>query len=167
MNLGKSIEPKHIMSLPDSHTARWFVALFHQYSLSIEYWRVLAETKTLECNQLHDTTKSLQAQINGVKASQETQDSVIERQREIIRSLEHDLYGQNQHSPTIYNVASAAPALRPQTPWPPELILSRTPSMEAPAFVSYDKEYITEVTRKRDDAPEADSPSKRQRIEQQ
>lgn len=66
------------MALPDSHTAPWFVALFHQYTLSVEYWRVLAEAKALECNQLQNALQALEVQRNEIAASQEMQGRVIE-----------------------------------------------------------------------------------------
>lgn len=156
------------MSLPDSHTARWFVALFHQYSLSIEYWRVLAETKTLECNQLRNTIQALEIQRNDIAASQEMQDRVIEGQRELIKSLEHDLQRHSHPPPAIYNVVtSAAPPARPQTPWPSELVLSCTSSdltsIPSPTSAGYGEDEGAAASKKRSTAPEFDGSSKRQR----
>ena len=113
-----------MMGSADSHTARWFVGLFHQYSLSVEHWRALAETKNLECDQLRNALRILENQRIRVIQKQEVQNGVLDDQRDLIRSLEQDLERRRESARMAHSAIVAAPMpARPRTPWPPEVSL--------------------------------------------
>lgn len=164
-----------MLSSAESHTARWFASLFHQYSLSVEHWRVLADTKNLEFDHLRNTLRALETERSEVTSKQEWQARVLTDQRNLLGPLEKDLERRRDSEEVVLNGAVSMQALeRPGTPWPPELALScsssdlsSTSPRQSPAPACTDLESL--AVKKRAAGWESDlqndRPSKRQHTE--
>ena len=109
--------------MANTHTARWFVELFRQYSLSVEYWKVLAETKLLECDQLQSVVQSLEKQRAEITIARDAQEHVVAQQKTVIQSLMQNIQPPKAKSEHGMH-STIQPSSRPGTPWPPELVLS-------------------------------------------
>jgi hypothetical protein len=137
------------MEVAGSHTARWFVSLFHQYSVSIEHWRSVAEAKTSAAIQLQQKVAVLEKEIREVGCNQAVQAEVIESHLRTIYSLECDIQRQKQGSITPYDASLAAEhQIRAHTPYqrsastsysPSDFISARPPSFsEVPSLKGAD-----------------------------
>lgn len=111
------------MAMANTHTARWFVELFRQYSLSVEYWKVLAEAKLLECDQLQSAVQSLEKQRAEIAAARDAQEHVVAQQKNVIHSLMQNTQPPKAKADHGMHLPIQPPS-RPGTPWPPELVLS-------------------------------------------
>jgi hypothetical protein len=85
------------MAYPQASTARWLAAILHQLSVSVEQWRVLAESRAAEADQYKLVNGNLKAQLDETTAYQQALHEMIETQKEVIAGLEQELPRASQH----------------------------------------------------------------------
>lgn len=118
------------MDVPDSRTAHSLMLVFHQYSLSIEHWRSVAEERSSAATQLEQRVVSLEKENRELASIHAAQAKAIEDYQRFITCLECDLQCQQQDLATQQDTSlqTCAP-IRPRTPYPHGTFVSFHPGL--------------------------------------
>lgn len=125
------------MELAHPDSAPWFVSLFHQYSLTIEHWRRLYDSKSSHFLQLQEHLGTLETELRELRSSHAKQSEAIAGYRAAVSSLEYDLECQRQSASAFCNAPlPSEPCLHQQTHHLGDCYLCCSPTCLMPSEVS-------------------------------
>lgn len=117
------------MELANPHSASWFVSLFHEYSITIDHWRKLSETKSSHVSQLQERLGALETEVRELRNSHAKQSEAIASYRGTIASLECELQQQRQAAFAFCSAPlSVEPTPHSEMHQPEDCYLSCSPS---------------------------------------
>lgn len=92
------------MANPNPTTTRWLAAILHQLSASVEQWRLLADSKAVEIENLKVQLRALQ--------------EMVETQKKVIIALEQELAPQTSQDPAAPDLSQVPTdqTVAPNTP---------------------------------------------------